>query len=52
MLECTVLLPYRKLVFCIAKYPGIAVHGVSANMLQVHLMLLERIESRRTKMRI
>ena len=52
MLERAVLLPYRELIFCVAKDPGVAIHSVSANMLQVYLTFLERIEDRRTKMRI
>jgi hypothetical protein len=52
MLECAVFLPYLELVFCIAKHPDVAIHGVSANILQVHLTFLKRIEGRRTKMRI
>ena len=50
MLERAVLLPYRKLVFRVAKDPDVAIPSVSADMLQVYLTFLERIEDRRTEM--
>jgi hypothetical protein len=52
MLERAVLLPYCELVSCVAKDPVIAIPSIPANMLQVYLTFLERIEDRRTKMRI